>query len=233
MNLEFRRVYLLYTLFIFLIFIGVRIVLNYIRKNTIKHLNELLYIKENYFLYQELLNNTRLRLIFRREMIDILKLNGYLLEGNETNIKKMFFKLDNTKLEPYEKLDYYQKRFSYYVEHKDSEEAKKSLLMLKDIFSKAKNQKAISIVEEAELVYDIYILHNTKLIPKLIKKENKINDPIIKGINQYRIAKLYYYENNHKQVDIYLTKALDNVKGTYWYPIIVEAKKDYSILDKK
>lgn len=233
MKFEFSWVYLLYALFIFLIFIGVRIILFNLRKKTINHLNELLYLKENFFLYQELLKNKRLRLIFRKEMIDILKLNGYLLEGDENKIKEMIHKLDNSILEPFEKLDYYQKRFSYFVEQNDRNEANKSLQLLKEVFKKAKNPKTISIIEEAEFIYEIYIMHNTKLIPDLIEKEKMINDPIRKGVTQYRIAKLYYYQNNQDKVNIYLEKAKNNVKGSYWYPIIIEAQKNNHVLAKK
>lgn len=228
MKFNFEWIYLIYALIIFLIFIGVRFILHYLRKNTIKHLNELLYVHENYFLYHELLSKKRLRLILRKELIDIFHLNGYLHEGNTEKIKKMFMKLDQARLEPYEKLEYYQKRFSYFVEQNNKAEAKNSLRLLKSIFKKDNE-----ITKEADLIYNIYILHDTSLIPELIAKIDKTSDKIMKGITQYRIAKLYFYDKNYELVDFYLNEALENVKGSYWYPIVVEAKKDKRILAKK
>lgn len=233
LNIEFSWSYLVYTLFIFLIFIGVRILLNYLRKQTIKQLNNLLYGQENYFLYQELLNNKRLKYIFRKQMLDIMRLNGYLLEGNDKKIVELIEKLDIAKLEPYEKLDYYQKRFSYFVEHRNKEEAKKSLLMLKNLFKKTSNIKVKKLLDEAELIYGIYIKRDTKLINELIEKTKTISDPLIKGITEYRIAKLYYYANNHTEVDYYLAQAKENVLGSYWYPVVIAAQKDHRVLEKK
>lgn len=228
MDLNFEWLYILYALIIFLIFIGVRFILHYLRKNTVKHLNELLYIQENYFLYNELLSKKRLRLIFRKELIDIFRLNGYLHEGHSDKILEMIAKLDQAKLEPYEKLEYYQKRFSYFVEQNNKEEAKKSLRLLKSIFKKDNE-----VIKEAELIYNIYILHDTSLIPELMEKAKNTKDKVMKGITQYRIAKLYYYDNNYQQVDYYLDKAQENVKGSFWYPIVVEAKKNKHILARK
>lgn len=232
MKLEFRWEYALYALIIFLLFIGYRFLLSYLRKNTLKKLDELLYVQGNYFLYQELLNSKRLRLIFRKEMIDIFRLNGYLHEGNTEKIKEMINKLDKLTLEPYENLEYHQKRFSYFIEQNNETEAKKSLMILRSLFKK-NQQNDNYILDEADLIYKIYILHDTSLIPKLIEKANNTNNPVMKGITQYRIAKLYYYDKNYEQVDYYLNEAEENVKGSFWYPIIIEAKKNKHILDKK
>ncbi len=227
---NFNWFYLIYAFIIFLIFISVFIIFNYLRKNTLHQLNDLLYLKGNYLLYQELLNNNRLKLLFRKQMIDIMRLDGYLLAGNDEKIVELIDGLDDLKLEPREKLNFYQKRFSYFVEKNNQEEAKVSLKLLKTFLAKEKDIKFQEILKEAVLVYDIYITHNTKLIPELIEKTKVTKDKIVKGITEFRIAKLYYYENNPDQINIYLNKAKENVKGTYWYPIVLEAKKNHTVL---
>lgn len=232
LTIKFQWLYLIYGLIIFLIFVGVRFVLNIIRSRTLKELDILLYQKQNFYLYHELLNNKRLKWVFTKNTILIMHLKGYLLAGDDDLINQTIKKLDQRKLEPYEKLDYYQKRFSYFVSKNNQEEASQSLELLKGLFKK-KNEKTLAIIDEAELIYRIYLLHDTSLIPILIDKANTQNDTIMKGITEYRLAKLYYYANNHKKVDVYLEKAKENVQGTYWYPIVMEALQDHSILALK
>lgn len=229
LTIEFQWLYLIYGLVIFLIFVGVRFVLNIIRKRTLNELDILLYQRQNFYLYHELLNNKRLKWIFTKNTIAIMNLKGYLLAGDEELINQTIKELDQRKLEPYEKLDYYQKRFSYFVSKNNQEEASQSLEHLKKLFKK-KNEKTQAIIDEAELIYHIYLLHDTSLIPTLIDKANNQSDPIMRGITEYRLAKLYYYANNSRKVEAYLEKAKENVQGTYWYPIVIEALRDHSIL---
>jgi len=230
---QFDLVYLIYGFSIFILFIGVRFLLSIVRKRSLVELNNLLYLNQNFKAYQNLLNNKRLRIAFRKQSLDLMRLKGYLLEGNQENTEKYISKLDSEKLEPYERLDFYQKRFSYFVEKDYKEEAKISLNLLRNLLRKTKNKTAKSIITEAELIYDIYIIHNHKLIPELIQKAEAMTDRVLKGITEYRIAKLYYYQNNIHEVNIYLEKAKENVKGTYWYPIVLEAVKDHQVLSYK
>jgi hypothetical protein len=232
-RLKFEWDYVFYAIGLFLLFIMVRWFLTIIRKKTVNELNKILYVEANFSLYQALLSNKRLKWIFRGQTIEIMRLTGFLLEGNQERILKWIDQLDHMKLEPYEQFEYLQKRFSYFVDQKNKAEAQQSLSALKNLLTKKNHSFAKAIIHEAELVYDIYIMKKTDLIPSLIEQANRLDDRIMKGITQYRIAKLSYFKQDFKQVSNYLNEAKDNVKGTYWYPIICEAQKNHEILANK
>jgi len=225
--------YIIYPIILFLIFVGFTYVLSYIRQSAIREINRLLYVKQEFDIYQEFLENKRLKLIFSKGQLQVLRLNGAILGKNDELAKSVIYKTDKMKLKPYERLDFYQKRFSFFVEEGNKKEANISLENLKTLLGKNTKKEATEILEEAKLVYSIYIEHDTSKISVLVEKSELIKEPLTKGINYFRIAKLFHFKSQKSEVKKYLFLAKPFLENTYYEDIVISALKDESILDIK
>jgi len=205
-----------------------------VRNRTLQQLNELLLKDNNFVLYQALLDNKRLRVAFSKSQIDILKLKGYMLEGNDEAVVSIIQKCDQRKLRGYVKLDYLLKRFTYFVEVLNQEESKRSLELLENLLANAKpNKDIVDLVEEARFTYQIYIEKNVSLIPNIKKMIAEKTNPQVVGVLYFRLAKLYYFNHQLGDVNKALKQAEKRLMGTYYMDIIQIAKKDPSILERK
>lgn len=188
-------------------------------------------------LYMERLeNNRRLRLIFRKPIMDLFLLDGYMKLGREEDILRTIGEMDRMKLEPRDKVDYYQKRLSYFVSVGNGDEARKSRDMLTDYLRSVKAtevEKYRLISEEADIIIGVYIDRDTTMIKKLTRAAAKTKNDVMRGVNQFRIAKLYYFKGDEENCRKFLESAKNNLKDTYYEPIIGEAEKDLSILNTK
>jgi len=225
--------YVIYTIVLFLLLFITRMILVFLRKKTDQELERLLFADCNLFLYETLLNNRRLRLIYTNIQIEILKLNGFMALGTDEQVSKQLDHVYRLKLNHRQMLDFHHKRFTYFIEIGRYKEALISFESLKNILEKEKNSQAGIMLEEASLIVDIYIHHNTSLIPTLLESANQTQHPIMKGIFYFRIAKLYYYLNQPKQIIVYLDKAAPLLKHTTYEEIIKNARKDNHILSIK
>ena len=224
-DFKFEPIYLIYPIILFGIFIGVRIFLFNVKKKTTLELQDLLYKKGQLFLYLELLKNKRLRIAFSKVELKLLKLEGVLALGTDEEVVSVISELDNTKLKKKYKLEFLNKRFAYYVEKNNKKEAKKTYEYLEFILAKNKHSEAKKILKEAKRVLDIYINRDTSLINELIIEAKETENKVVRGINYYRVAKLYYFSLDNKKAKEYLEEAKPLVVGTYYEGIISEALK--------
>lgn len=232
-NFKFEPIYIIYPVILFGIFIGIRIFLFNVKKKTTLELQDLLYRRGQLFLYLELLKNKRLRIAFSKVELKLLKLEGLLALGTDEEVETLIIELDNTKLKKRYKLDFLNKRFTYFVEKNNKKEAKKTYEDLEFLLAKNKHSEAKKILKEAKRVLDIYINRDTSLINTLIVEAKETENQVVKGVNYYRIAKLYYFSKDNKKAREYLQEAKPLVSGTYYEGIISEALKDIKILEVK
>jgi hydrogenase maturation factor len=234
LDLELDWIYVVYFLSaMVLIFFFNRFLLT-VRSKTSQKLDQLLLQERNYLLYQELLNNKRLRLVFSKSQISLLRLKGYMLEGNDKKILETIQVLDKSRLRAYVKVDYLLKRFTYFIDVLNKEESKNSLDMLEDMTSKVKdNQELDNFLKEAKFTYQIYIDRDTSLIPKIKKMIIDSKNEKVIGVLYYRLAKLYYFNGQNKEVDQALKNAETLLKGTYYMDIINLAKENKKALEYK
>jgi hydrogenase maturation factor len=230
-SFDFEWWHLLYLFIFVLSVLGFNRILTIIRYRTLNELNQLLMKERNYFLYQELLSNKKLRLAFSKKQIALLKLKGFMMEGKDQEIIQL---INMMNLKGYSKLDYLLKRFTYFIEVMNSKESKHSLNMLEELTAKAKDNKdARDIIQEARLTYAIYIDRDTSLIHKLNEMIDKTDNDKVKGIIYYRLAKLYYFDQSNKYMNKALAEAKTLLAGTYYEDIIMKAQIDPIILEKK
>ncbi len=225
--------HLIYFLVVLVLTLLVFFLLSYLRKQTSQKITELLYVERNYILYQELLKNKRLRWIYRRVTIELYKLYGYLEEGNDKEALEVINKIEHMKLNRYEHIEFIMKKFSFFISTQDKKRSKQALEQFEAKLDKSKNKVLLDQLNEAKLIYSIYMDKDVSLIETLKEKVEEQTNNIIKGVTYFRIAKLYYFKKELNKVKDYLTIASPLVKGTYYEPIIEEALQNPKILEIK
>lgn len=229
----FEWIYIIYPVILFILFMGTRLILVKMRRKTDLELQRILFRMKNLFLYEELLKNPRLGLLFTRTEREFLKLNGYMVLGTNNQIVHQFDLLNHQKLSPKMALDLYHKQMTYYIDSVQYEEALISYHKLRDLLIKQKHDQAKKILEEADLIVQIYIHHDPSVMDVLIRQLDQTSNELIKGVIYYRLAKLSYYAKRMKDVESYLKKAEPLLKQTTYEPIIRDAFKDFHILETK
>lgn len=229
----FDWIYIIYPLTLFFIFISVRIFLITLRKKTDQELQRLLFVLNNLYLFEELLNNKRLNFLFTQSEKEMLRLNGFIALGTHQQVIGQFDYLSKMKLKSKLALELYHKEMTYYIETSSYDKALKSYEKLKNILAHQKHEQAKKILDEAEMIINIYIHHDITLVDHLILLEKETSNQLMKGVIYYRLAKLSYFAKRDKDTLMYLNKAKPLLKKTTYEPIIEEALKDTHILKTK
>ena len=84
-----------------------------------------------------------------------------------------------------------------------------------------------------ELIIGVYVEHNTGLIKKLIGRAEHTKNDILRGVTQFRVAKLAWFKGDRELMELYLNRAGKNLRNTLYEPIIEAAKADPGILETK
>ncbi len=222
---------IVYLVAVFAVAVLIMLALKSIRKNAEAELSNLLYVKNDIRTYFALLENKRLNLVFRKSTILIYKLDGYLVLGSDKEIGLMFDEISKIKLEPQEKIEFNMKKLSYYATKGDREKCESALSCIEKIF--AKEKKYTYMIEEARLIFDVYINKNVNMISKIKASVKKENNTIRKGISLYRIAKLEHFNGNDSKANEALLEARKYLKGTHWLEICNSAIEDKDVLNYK
>ena len=185
---------------------------------------------------ERLENNGRLKLLYRKPILLLWKLDCYMALGEDGKACHTIKTLRGMKLEPLDKVELYQKEISFYATSGDGESARKSCNDLKAFLKEAgaQNEKHYAaILSEAELIIGVYVDHNVSLIKKLTGRAEHTRNDVMRGISQYRVAKLAWFKGDEELMHTYLGRAAKNLKGTKYEPIIEAAMKDPRILETK
>lgn len=185
---------------------------------------------------ERLENNRLFPLIFRRPLLELWKLGAFMQLGQNQKIEQSIVRLRKLKLQPRDKLDFYQKTLSYYALTGNRDAA---LQCRNDLYAFIHSVKAekleryAAILEESDIIIGVYVEHNTALIKKLIGRAEHTKNNVMRGILQYRIAKLAWFKNDSVLCETYLNRAEKNLKGTAYQSIIESAKENPEILAEK
>ena len=194
-------------------------------------------LKENPALCLERLqNNSRLKWLFRKSVICLWKLDCYLSLGEDALADNAMNELRSMKLEPRDKLELYQREISFYAANGNGDRAKQARDDLKRFLKGAgadQEKKYATIIDEAEMIIGVYVDRNTGLIKKLVGRAEHTKNDVMRGILQYRIAKLCWFKGDEEMMRTYLNRAEKNLKDTWYEPVIEQAKSDPSVLERK
>ncbi len=181
-------------------------------------------------------HNRRLKLLFRKPVMELWRLDAYMALGEDDKARQTISSLRGMKLEPRDKLELYQKELSFFASCGEGELAKKARDDLKAFLKEAgadKEKNYAAILDEADIIIGVYVDHDTGLLKKLVGRAEHTKNDVMRGITQYRIAKLAWFKGDAGMVQTYLSRAGKNLQGTWYDPIIEAAKVDPRILETK
>ena len=165
---------------------------------------------------ERLENNRRLKLVFRPAVL-------------------LLAKLDGMKLQPRDRLQFYQTKLSFYAYAGDGEQAKATLTQLEDFLHKSGADEVDQykkLLRQARQIVAVYVDKDISMLPKLQRQAAATKDGADRGLLQFRIAKLSHYAGNEDQAEVYLNRAAKNLKNTAYSVIIDSALEDHSVLER-
>ncbi len=193
--------------------------------------------KSDIKLYLERLeHNKRLGYIFRKPILLLLKLDGYLKTGNDDAIRSLVKELDSIRLEPRDKVEYYQKRMSFFVSVGEADEAKLSFEKLQSYLHSVKadeEDRYRTLLDEGQEIIRVYLDRDVSYMAKLKKKAENTEHPVMRGVMYYRLAKLAHFKGDEEQREKYLKAAAKTLSGTDYEEIIKQALIAPEILETK
>lgn len=217
-----------------LVFVLMRLLLN------ARHVaeDELMRLKgSNIALYLERLeNNRRLLLVFRKPVILLLRLEGYMKIGDDVKIRQLIKQLDGMRLEPRDRVDYLQKQMSFFISVGEEFEARASFKRLFDYLRAVKADEVEiyrAMIAEGKEIIRVYLDKDVDYMPKLDEKARSTEHPVLRGVKYYRLAKLSYFKGDREQTEKYLDMASETLSGTDYEEIIRQARITPAILNNK
>ena len=184
---------------------------------------------------ERLENNRRLKLVFRPAVLLLYKLEGYMSLNDDGKCRELIAKLDGMKLQPRDRLQFYQTKLSFYAYAGDGEQAKATLTQLEDFLHKSGADEVDQykkVLRQARQIVAVYVDKDISMLPKLQRQAAATKDGADRGLLQFRIAKLSHYAGNEDQAEVYLNRAAKNLKNTAYSVIIDSALEDHSVLER-
>lgn len=184
---------------------------------------------------ERLENNRRLKLVFRPAVLLLYKLEGYMSLNDDGKCWELIAKLDGMKLQPRDRLQFYQTKLSIYAYAGDGEQAKATLTQLEDFLHKSGADEVDQykkLLRQARQIVAVYVDKDISMLPKLQRQAAATKDGADRGLLQFRIAKLSHYAGNEDQAEVYLNRAAKNLKNTAYSVIIDSALEDHSVLER-
>ena len=184
---------------------------------------------------ERLENNRRLKLVFRPAVLLLYKLEGYMSLNDDGKCRELIAKLDGMKLQPRDRLQFYQTKLSFYAYAGDGEQAKATLTQLEDFLHKSGADEVDQykkLLRQARQIVAVYVDKDISMLPKLQRQAAATKDGADRGLLQFRIAKLAHYAGNEDQAEVYLNRAAKNLKNTAYSVIIDSALEDHSVLER-
>ena len=184
---------------------------------------------------ERLENNRRLKLVFRPAVLLLYKLEGYMSLNDYGKCRELIAKLDGMKLQPRDRLQFYQTKLSFYAYAGDGEQAKATLTQLEDFLHKSGADEVDQykkLLRQARQIVAVYVDKDISMLPKLQRQAAATKDGADRGLLQFRIAKLSHYAGDEDQAEVYLNRAAKNLKNTAYSVIIDSALEDHSVLER-
>lgn len=184
---------------------------------------------------ERLENNRRLKLVFRPAVLLLYKLEGYMSLNDDGKCRELIAKLDGMKLQPRDRLQFYQTKLSFYAYAGDGGQAKATLTQLEDFLHKSGADEVDQykkLLRQARQIVAVYVDKDISMLPKLQRQAAATKDGADRGLLQFRIAKLSHYAGDEDQAEVYLNRAAKNLKNTAYSVIIDSALEDHSVLER-
>lgn len=185
-----------------LIAIAVAVVLTIImflvsKSLRVKKQNEMItYLQTGKFeAFEKLTNSFIVKMLFPRYNIEYMKLNAYILEGDEAKIENQFDGLLSVKKSKVQTEDITMKAFNYYV----GVENKEKCATLIETINTFTNER---MVQEANIMYDVFILKKANHIDEILEMMEGMPDAQ-RGVNEYLLSVQYANINDQENAKKY------------------------------
>jgi hypothetical protein len=227
----YKTVIIGFIVMVLLAFLMIQLTLS-LRVSTEKELERLRFTNPELFL-ERLQNNRRLNWVFRKNELLLMQLDGQMRLGKDAETRRLIETLDSQRLEPREKVEFLQKRMSFFASTGNTTEAKASYKRLDGYLHAVKADQVEqyrSILEEGEEIIQVYLDKNPHYRSTLQAKTATTKNPVQKGIRLYRLAKLSWFDGDEESARGYLSQAKPLLQHSDYAPILEQAEEDLSIL---
>lgn len=139
----------------------------------------------NFKTFEEKIDTPLMKYLYPQFNRDYLRLNAYVLQGDEKKIEAGLQKLLSYKMSKKQKEDVYMKAFNYYVGVEKPGKAKEALDLVKTLDHPA-------MEAEAQRIYDIFMMKKSNYIDEMLE-QFEMQDSTAKGVTAYLLS--VQYEN--------------------------------------
>lgn len=219
---------------VILAFVLLRLLL-YARRQSEETLKKLLASNVDVYL-ERLENNKLLKLVFRKPVLLLYRLDGYLKTGDDGEALRTIRELDGMKLEPRDKVEFLQKRMSFFVSTGDEKEARASLDRLRIFLHSVQAdevEKYKTMLDEGQEIVRVYLDRDISYMNALLAKAKRTEHPVLRGVMYFRLAKLAHFKDDGEEAESYLRLAGETLGGTAYEEIIRQALVTPEILETK
>ena len=140
---------------------------------------------------------------------NMMKLNYWIEQDREDEVRKLLSALDQTSTNDKEKATFLSRLFGYYVSRGDMEKAAKYRDILQNLLAGKKDDFSAGILYEADQVDAVFIRKDPAYIPAIESMITEVTNPSQKAMYMYRLAKLYYADGNTSKAMQILEEALE------------------------
>lgn len=198
------------TIILIAIFVPLTVFLrNYSLNKLLHELYKLAYVKkdEKGFLLQ--LSSLQADMLMSFKSRKMMELNYWVYNDNVAQVKKTADLMEKQRLNAEDAVALYSLLIGYYADKKD----KQGLVYLEKLnkySSMAKQLNQQVLINDSNLVCDIYLKNNVQLIPKIEGIISEEIDKEAKSVYQYRLAYLYKVNGDIQKCESSLKDAMEN-----------------------
>lgn len=201
------------TIIILLVMIVLTVVYSkYSQNKLLKELYRLAYVDDDEEGFVLMLSSLEAQMLMSDISRKMIELNYWIAKDNFVEVKSATNILRNKKMNKDNTLSFYSLVIGYFADKHDSI----AVDLLNELKIKIKDNSDLNtnmLINDCEMVVDIYINHNVNLIDDLEKIINSDIDNNAKSIYQYRLAILYKYNNEMDKCIMMLNEALNNTSN--------------------
>lgn len=179
---------------IIVVAIGMYVIIGNLKKATYKKL--VTYLQEGQLeeFYQEI-DSQQVKFLFPKTSILDMKLNASIMSQDKIQTIKYLEEICSQPLTNSQKEIYFMKAFNFFVGVKDKKNSRRYL----EKINLLPNER---LKQEANRVYNIYILKNDKYLDELVEELEEMKDEQ-KGVNEFLISIIYKNKNDIENAEKY------------------------------
>ena len=184
----------------------------YSLNKLLEKLYQLAYIENDEKGFLLLLSSPQADMIMSSKSRKMMELNYWIYKDDIEKVKKTSALIEKQKMNVDDAVALYSLLIGYYADKKDRV-GLEYLEKLNKYSSVAKQVNQQVLINDCNLVCDIYLNENVQLIPKLEEIISEVVDDEAKSVYQYRLAYLYKINGDISKCKFALKEAMENTSN--------------------